>query len=219
MTVNVSREHRGELTRNVRRANDIARRRKGEVGGADGRAFDTVMEAQQTRRSSLVAPSRLLESIAEARANIATLIRKTRECDGRIAHFRDKCARSIEHMNSRMRQNARVRQTRALVVPGYDEYRHATIGNSAQRLVRLIGDRRENLRRIEHISRVHDEIDLAGERWRERSVIVRDEVVAATSPGDARLRREVEAEVGVSQQEYPDVARHPDTVRLPVFVR
>jgi hypothetical protein len=94
-----------------------------------------------------------------------------------------------------MRHEARVRETRPLVIPGHDEHRHATVRNAAQRLVRLIRDRRENSRTIEDVARVHDQIDFADKRRREGRVIVGDEVVAATSSGDARLRRKVEAEV------------------------
>src|SRR5262245_27757960 len=111
MAVDVSREHCRKRTRNVTRPNDIARCREGEVGGTDGRAFETVMQAQQTRPGPLVAPARLLESVDEARTNIATLVRETRERDRHVTQPCDERTRSIKDVNSRMRRKARVRQT------------------------------------------------------------------------------------------------------------
>ena len=90
-----------------------------------------------------------------------------------------------------------------------DEHRHAEIGDAAQRLIRLIRERRQHGRPIEHVAGVHDEIDFAGERWRERGGVVGEKIIAATPPADARAHGQIEAEMRVGEEEDSDVVGHP----------
>jgi hypothetical protein len=85
----------------------------------------------------------------------------------------------------RMRSESRVRKTRPFVIARNDEHRHAEIGDTAEWLIRLICERGQHGRPIEHVARVYNEIDFAGERGRKRDGVVGEKIIAATSPSDA----------------------------------
>ena len=55
---------------------------------------------------------------------------------------------------------------------------------------------------------MHDDVDLAAQCRRERRGVVREKVVAASTSLDTRLRREVEAEVRVGEQEDAEACGH-----------
>jgi hypothetical protein len=52
------------------------------------------------------------------------------------------------------------------VVTWNNEDRHTPIGNSPERLERLMCDADWNTRPIKHVAAMHDDIDLAGQRRR-----------------------------------------------------
>ena len=116
-----------------------------------------------------------------------------------------------------MLRESDLRNSAALVVSGNDEHGDPTIGNARERLERLPGNARRDARPIEHVAAVHDEIDLLLERRFQRGQIIREEVVAAPTSLHAGTRRQVEAEVGVGEEENPDGWRH--SVKLAWCVR
>jgi hypothetical protein len=91
------------------------------------------------------------------------------------------------------------------VVSGDDEHRDASIRYSAEWLEPLIRERRDDPRPIEDVTRVHDNVHLAGERRLQGRGVVRQEVVTAPPPIDARPDGEIEAEVGIGEEKYSDV--------------
>ena len=105
------------------------------------------------------------------------------------------------------------------MIARHDEHGNAALRDDAERFVRLVRDRRHNGWPIEHIAGVHDEIDFVGERRRERSRVVGEEVMTATPSAGARPDGQIEPEMGVREQQDPDVGRHPGIVGVPVFVR
>ena len=96
-----------------------------------------------------------------------------------------------------MKREPRVRNPRPLVVPRHDEHRNATLGDTPERIERLVGCRRVNRRPIEHVATVDDEIYLSRERWLERLRVIREKVMAAPPPANPRLHRQVESDVRV----------------------
>ena len=56
---------------------------------------------------------------------------------------------------------------------------------------------------------MNDGVDFTIERRRERRGVVREKIVAPTAAAGARANREVEPEMGVSQQQDPEVSGHP----------
>ena len=99
------------------------------------------------------------------------------------------------------------------MVPRDDEHRNAPIRHSAERLQSLVRERWHDLRPIEDVACVHDEVHLAGERRLQRGGVIREEVVTTPPSVDARPHGEIEAEVGIGQQEDPDVASQPSASR------
>jgi hypothetical protein len=91
------------------------------------------------------------------------------------------------------------------VVSRDDEHRNASIGYSAEWLERLIRECGDDPRPIEDVTRVHHEVDLAGERRLKRRGVVGEEIVTTPAPVDARSDGEIEAEMGIGQKEDSDV--------------
>ena len=99
------------------------------------------------------------------------------------------------------------------MVPRDDEHGNASVSHSAKRLESLVRERRDDLRSIEVVARVHDDVHLARERRLQRDGVIRQEVVATPPSVDARPDGEIEAEVGIGQQEDPDVASQSSASR------
>jgi hypothetical protein len=108
-------------------------------------------------------------------------------------------------VHARVRRKSSVRETRPLVIAGDEEDGHAAIGYAPQGLVRLIRHRRCHRRPIEHVARVDDEIDFTRQSRLEGGCVVRQKVMAATPPIAARAHWQIEAQVGVGEQEDPNV--------------
>jgi hypothetical protein len=90
-----------------------------------------------------------------------------------------------------------VRKTRALVIPRHDEHGNAEVRDASEGLERLVRDGGHDLGPIEHVPAVDDDIDLAGERGRERRRVVREKVVSSPPSLDARAHRKIEPEMRV----------------------
>jgi hypothetical protein len=105
------------------------------------------------------------------------------------------------------------------VIARHDEDWHAAFCYASQRLERLVRETRRHIRSIKHVTAMHDGIDLACQRRLERSCVVREEVVPAAPAFDARSRRQIEAEVGVSEEQNPDAGGHPNILVASVFLR
>jgi hypothetical protein len=91
------------------------------------------------------------------------------------------------------------------VVSWHDEHRNASICYSAEGLERLERERRDDPGPVEDVASVHYDVHLARERRLQRGGVVREEVVAAAPSVDTRSNREIEAEVGIGQEEDSDV--------------
>ena len=111
-------------------------------------------------------------------------------------------------MNSRVLRESDLRDASTLVISGDDEDRDALVGHACEWLECLPGDARWRTRAIEHVPAMNDEIDLAVEGRAERGRVVRQKVVPAATSLDARPRRQIEAEVGVGEEEDADAFGH-----------
>ena len=92
-------------------------------------------------------------------------------------------------------REAEVRETRTLVVPGHQEDRYPPVCDAAQRLERLIRQRRDDRRAIEDVPGMNDDVHLAGQRRPQRPGVVGQEVVSAPPALDPRPHRQIESEV------------------------
>jgi hypothetical protein len=90
------------------------------------------------------------------------------------------------------------------VVTRDDEHRDASIGHPGERVERLIRERRDDSRPIEDVTCVHHEIDLARERRLERGGVVCEEIVTTPPSVDTWPDGQIEAEVGIGEEEDPD---------------
>ncbi len=151
-------------------------------------------------------------------AHIAPLVRKARERHGHAFHIDRKRSWPIEHVNVRVRRETKVRDTRAFVVARNDGNRYAPLGDSPQRLECLIADRTADIRMIEDIATVHDEIHLAAKRGLQRASVVGEEVVSSAVAVDAGPLGQVEPQVGIGEEQ--DAQRmHAANVSDSVFLR
>jgi hypothetical protein len=105
------------------------------------------------------------------------------------------------------------------VIAGNDEDRNAAVGDATEWLESLVSSGGNDVRTIEYVAAVHDEVDLVGERRSKRGGVVREEIMTPAPALDSWTRREVEAEVGVSEEEDADVSCHPAILEVSVFLR
>ena len=216
MAVDVTGQHGREFGRHVGVADHVLRGRESEVGRADRRALGGLVYAQHAHGRGVRRPLGVGDQLRELRADVATLARESGQGECRAAGFHDERPRSVEDVDVRMRGESGMRQKRALVIPRNDEHRHAAFGHAPQRLERLVCERRHNGRTVEHVAAMHDDVDLPIERRLERRRVVGQEVVTASPPLDARAHGKVEPEVGIGDEQDPDVRHHGDTTLVGV---
>ena len=210
MPVNVAGEHGGEVWRHVGMADHVLRRRESEVRRPHGRAFRGLVHAQHARRRGVRLPVGVGDQVRELRADVAALARKSGERERRATCIDDERSRTVEDVDVRMRDEAGVREERALVISGNDEYRHPPLGDATQRLERLVCQRWHDRRPVEHVSAMNHDVDLAVEGRLERGRVGGEKVMAAAPPLDARPHGKVEPEVGVGHEQDMDVRHDRD---------
>lgn len=219
MAVNVTRKYRGERGRDVAKSNDVVRGGEREIRRTYGRAFDAVVHAENTEGRGVGAPSRVAEQCREPAAHGVSLVREAGKSDCLSAKIDREGARPIEHAHVWMEGEARVRNSRSLVVAGHNENRDSAIGDLAKRLERLIADARHGSRSVEDVAAVNHDVDLAAHRGLEGGVIIRQKVVAPTVPTHSWTDRQVESDVRIGEEQDANVASHGAIVTLSVFVR
>ena len=111
-------------------------------------------------------------------------------------------------MNARMLREPQVRYSTAFMVSRYYINRYAAIGDARQWLEGLPHDAARRTRSVEYIATVYDQVDFARKRRLQSGRVVRKEVVSTSPSIDARVDRQVEAKVRISQQEDPDDVAH-----------
>ena len=166
------------------------------------------MQAEESHVRGDVTPSRRVQKLGKPRSYGVTLRRKTRQRHARAAYLGNERARPVEDVNPRMLREANVWKSAAFVVAGDDEDRYASVRDTRQRLEGLIGQARHRPRSVEDVTAVHDEIDLAGKRRRERRGVVGQEVIPAPAPFDPLPDGEVEAQVRIGQEENANDVGH-----------
>jgi hypothetical protein len=114
-----------------------------------------------------------------------------------------------------------MRNPGALVVARHYDDRHARLGKRHERPERLVRERRWHLGPVEQVSPVHHHVHLARPRRRQGPLVVGQEVVASPAPPHPGLRRQIEAEMRVGQEEDPDGRRvgHARTILCSEFLR
>jgi hypothetical protein len=149
--------------------------------------------------------------ISEPRANLITLRRKTGNGYANAAYLREKRPRLVEDMDVRMLREPEVRETTTLVVARHHVDRHATVCYALERFEGLPDHAARRPRPIEHIATVHNEIDFTSDCRLQRGGIVCQEVVSTSSSTDARVDRQIEAQVRIREEEDPDDVAHTET--------
>ena len=153
-------------------------------------------------------PSRCVDEVGELCAHVVSFRRKTGDGETNATNVGHVRARAIEDVDSRMLCESDLRNATAFVIAGDDEDRDAFVGNAGEWLECLPGDARRWTRAVEYVTAVNDEIDVAVERGLQRRRVVCEKIMAAPASLDARPRRQVEAEVGVSEKEDADAFGH-----------
>jgi len=101
-----------------------------------------MVNAEQPVTGVVIAPPGLFDQRRELCADVVALVGKAGERDARASYLDDERARGIEDVNVPMSQQPRMREARPLMVSGNYEHRNSKIGNSFERLVRLMRDTR-----------------------------------------------------------------------------
>ena len=208
MPVNVPGQHGSELRRDISAANHVRCGGERKVARSDHRAFDAVVDAEKPMVGFVAVPVRLVDQRGKLGSDIVTLVWKSRQCDPRASDVHGERAWDIEDVDVRVRQEARVRKARPLMVAGDDEDRNAEIGDSPQRLVGLVRNARVRRGSIENVAAMDDEIDVARQRRGESGRVVREKIESASPASDPWPDRQIEAEVGIGEKQDSDGVRH-----------
>ena len=208
MAMDVARQDSREANGDVAPANDVGGSGEGEVVRPDRRAFDTLVNAQEFRVGVDSAPPRGFDEVDELCANVMSLGRKSSDGQSAPANVERERPRSIEQVDTRVLSEPDLRNASAFVIPGDDEDRNASVGDASQWLECLPCDARGRARAIENIAAVDDDVDVTVECRLECGRVIREKVMSAPASLDARPRRQVEAEVGVSEEEDAGASGH-----------
>src|SRR5262245_59875115 len=199
MPVNMTREDRGEVRRQVGGTNDVFGGREHVVRRTDGRPFDAVMHAEQANVRRRALPFGFFEHAQKSLSNVASLVRKPRERDLHSTDVAAKRSRLIEDVHVRMQRESHVWQSGSLVVSGHDEDRNSSISDVPKRFERLIGESWRNSRPVEDVAAVHYQINLTSKGWSKRRVVIREEVVASAASRHTFPQWEIEAQMRVGE--------------------
>ena len=202
--MDVARQHRREVAWYIGGANDVGCGGKGVVRGADRCAFDALVNAQQPMAGAHIGESCAGHQVRKPGAHGVAFGWKAGQRHAGVPDFHDEGSRTVEDMDPRMLCEPEVRDTATLVIARNDKHGHAAIGDSRQWLERLPDDVGGRSRSVEYIPAVDHDVHLACQRRMERRGIVCQEVVASPPADDARIDREVEAQVRVRDEQDPD---------------
>ena len=90
------------------------------------------------------------------------------------------------------------------MVPGHDIDRGACIGDFDQGRHGHVHQRRGHLAPVEQVAAVHDQVYIPVEGGLQGDIEIGEEIVSAAPSLDSRAKREVKAQVRVSDQEHAD---------------
>jgi len=217
VAVHVAGEDRADPPGNIRAPDHVGRAAEGVVTRTHPGALEAVVDAQQREVRVAGAPSRRRHQLPEAPADVVALVGKAEERDSASARVDVERAGTVEDPHAGVRGEAGVGDAAPLVVARHDEHGDARLRDASQRLQRLRGEGRMHPGAVEDVPTVHDQVHVPGQGGREREVVVGHEVVAAPTPTDSGRQREVEAEVGVGQEEDPE--RHAAKLCISAFLR
>ena len=212
--VDVPREDGREARRDVPAANDVGPVAKGVVDRPDLRPFDGLVEAQEADVGLDVRVARRREESGEARSHIGRE-REAGECEVESFPPDDERSGAVEDADPRMCQEEFARHPGTLVVPGDPEDVQPQVGELREAREDSLREPGRNPAPVEEIAAVDDDAGLAAHRRRERPLEALEEVVPAAAPLDPWPRREVEAEMGVGEEEDPDRHRARGYRRCP----
>lgn len=200
--MDVTRKHRRDVCGEVTAADHVGGAVEHEVsaGVAHDRAFDAVMEAEQTHVGRVFGQAHLSEQGREPVTDLGDMS-KTTDREPHAGHLHVFGARCGEHDDAGVHREEWVGHRRALVIAGDDEHRAAGVGDASKRREGILDDPRRHPGMVEHVAAVDHDVYLATERGRERLVIAGQEVIAPAPTANAGAPDGVEAEVGVRDEE------------------
>ena len=172
------------------------------------------MQAEQVNAGLHVGITSSCNEVFESATNVIPFRRKPGQRYANATYFGDKSPRLVEDVDVRMLRESHVGKAATLMVPRHDIDRDATIGYALERFEGLPDHATGRARAIEHIATVDHEIHFAIDRRLERGGEVREEIMPTTSSIDARVNRQVEAEVRVCEEQDPDDVAHDRKLAL-----
>jgi hypothetical protein len=208
--VDVTGQHRCKAWRNIAGADDVSRRRERVVCRPNRGTLDALVEAEEPDVGAHLGTSGAGNEVIEPAADVIPFRGNASDGDSNAPNFCDKCPWPVEDVNSRMLREPQVRDATPLMVPRHHVNRYAAIGDACEWLERLPHHAARRTRTVEYVAAVHDQVDITSERRLKRVGVVRKEVVTTSPSIDARVDRQVEAEVSVREQQDPDNGGHAE---------
>jgi hypothetical protein len=93
------------------------------------------------------------------------------------------------------------------VIAWHDEHGDSHFGDLLQGFKRSEYELLRNPTSVEKVSTVYNEVDFSAEGWRKSKSEVIEEIMPSSPTADPGSQREIESEVGISQEENPDVRK------------
>jgi hypothetical protein len=202
VAVDVAGEHGGDVLRQVGAPDHVRAVAEGVVSRPAGRPLHALVDAEQPQLGGRLVAAGGLEERSEARADVG-LVREPGEGHPQAPGLEPDGARLVEHVEALLHREERKRQARPLVVPGHEEHGDAGGGDAAERRERGLGEPGRHAAPVEEVAAVDHRIDLPRERRLERLREAAEEVLPAPAPLHPRAQGQVEAEVGVREEEDP----------------
>ena len=120
-------------------------------------------------------------------------------------------AECVEDVEVLVNGEERIRQAGPLVVAGHEEHRDPTRGHAPERRERGLGEPGGDAAPVVQVAAVDDHVDLAPARGLEGAREAGEEVGPPPAAVDPRPRGQVEAEVGVGDEQDPQGHTHRST--------
>ena len=204
VTVDVSRQNRGKVRGQIRAPDDVRRSPEGVVGRSHTSPLHAVVHAQEAHIGLFTPPTRLLQHLREVLANAPPLAGEAGQghaCVPRLDHDRLGTTKNVQ---LRVHREAVVGDPGPLVVSRYHENRNTAVGDLEQRPERLKDQGWGYLGAVEDIASMDDQVHLSRPGRCQGPFVVRQKIVPPPPTLYPGVGRQVEAQVGIGQEEYAD---------------
>jgi hypothetical protein len=163
-----------------------------------------MVKAEEAQVGLLTTPTRVLQNLWEAFSNPTAFIGESGDGHPDVSRQYHLRFGAAEYVDVRMGGETIMGNPGSLMVSRHNEDWDARLSDLNQRTECLINQGRGHSRAVEDVPPVYHQVDLSGLCRRQGPFVIRQEVVPPPPPLHSLLRRQVEAKVGVGQQQDTD---------------